>query len=106
MERLCFLLKVKEDLLDDYLDAHDKCWPEMLSAMHDAGIRNYSMFHRDDGTLVGYLEAENIDEALRKSGETDVSKRWGKEMLPFFEPVAEGYAPLQYLPLKEYFYTD
>jgi L-rhamnose mutarotase len=106
MERFCFLLKVKQDLLNEYLTAHGKVWPEMLEAMHNAGIRNYSMFYREDGLLIGYLEADNVKEALRKSAETDASRRWQKVMARFFEPVAPGKTPGEYQEFREYFYTD
>lgn len=106
MERFCFIIKVKPELLDEYLSAHEKIWPEMLQVMHDAGIRNYSMFSREDGMLVGYLEADDVQKALAKSAESDVSRRWQKEMARFFEPVADGMAPGMYQVLKEYFYAD
>ena len=106
MERYCFVIKVKRDLLGEYLRLHEQIWHEMLEAMHNSGIRNYSMFYRGDGMLVGYLEAENVREALQKSAETDVSRRWQREMSRFFEPAAEGLAPGEPVVLKEYFYTD
>jgi L-rhamnose mutarotase len=84
MERACFLLQVKKDRLADYLKAHD-VWPEMRQAIHASGIRNYSMFYRPDGLLVGYLEGENIRESLRKAGQTDVNARWQAHMAEFFE---------------------
>ena len=84
MERVCFFLQVKKERLDDYLKAH-QVWPEMLDAMKDAGIRNYSLFYRPDGLLVGYLEAENVQQSLQKLGQTDINKRWQEHMAEFFE---------------------
>ena len=52
MKHVCFLLRVQPERLEEYLQAH-QVWPEMLDAMHNAGIRNYSMFYRKDGLLVG-----------------------------------------------------
>jgi L-rhamnose mutarotase len=105
MKRMCALLKVKPGMLEEYKKAH-QVWPEMLKAMHDAGIRNYSIFHREDGLLVGYLEADDCEEALRKCAATGVSKRWQKYMLPFFEAVWPGFQPLQGQALTEYFYME
>ena len=106
MKRVCFLLKVKKDMLESYKEHHEPVWPEMLKAMRDAGIRNYSMFHREDGLLVGYFEAEDPEEALRKSAATDASRRWQEYMAPFFEPVSPGLEKGKSLALKEYFYTE
>ena len=104
MKRVCFLLKVKKDKLKSYKEHHEPVWPEMLKAMHDAGIRNYSMFCREDGLLVGYFEAEDPEEALRKSAATDASKRWHEYMAPFLGSVAPGFENGKPLVLEEYFY--
>ena len=98
MKRMCGLWQVKKGMLQQYLEAHEPVSAEMLKAMHDCGIRNYSMFFREDGLLVGYFEADDPAEALRKCAATDASKRWAKFMEPYFEA---GHSPLF---LKEYFY--
>lgn len=102
MKRMCCLLKVKKEKLNEYLQAH-QVWPEMLEAMRNAGIRNYSMYFREDGLLVGYFEAEDPERSLRECAATDVSKRWNKYMAPFFEPVWLGKQPGELLVLEEYF---
>ncbi|MFH1919050.1 MAG: L-rhamnose mutarotase [Planctomycetota bacterium] len=84
MQRVCFVLQVKTDRIRDYLNAH-QVWPEMEKAMSDAGIGNYSMFVRDDGLLVGYLEAEDPEASLRSLGQTDVNRRWQEHMAEYFQ---------------------
>ena len=44
VRRVCFLLHLKPDRVDDYLAAHQHVWPEMLEALSGAGWRNYSLF--------------------------------------------------------------
>ena len=85
MKRVCFLLKVKKDRVQDYLAAHEPVWPEMLDAMREAGIHNYSLFHRADGLMAGYFEAEDPERSLSQLGETDVNRRWQEHMAPYFE---------------------
>ncbi|MBN1256245.1 MAG: L-rhamnose mutarotase [Planctomycetes bacterium] len=107
MNRICFLYKAKEDQLAAYKKAHEPVWPEMLQAMQDVGISNYSQFCREDGLLVGYLEVEgDPGEALSKLAETDASKRWKEYMSPFFEPVAPGLANDEPQMLEQYFYME
>ena len=84
MKRVCFTLQVRKDRVQDYLRAH-AVWPEMLQAMSEAGIRNYSMFIRRDGLAVGVFEAEDPEESLRRVGHTEVSRRWQAHMAEFFE---------------------
>ena len=88
MERVCFLLRVRPEMLAEYKRRHEQVWPEMLRALTDTGWRNYSLFLRDDGLLIGYLETENFSESLRLMAATDVNERWQREMKPFF---LQGY---------------
>ena len=65
MERVCFLLRVDPERLDEYKERHRNVWPEMQQALRDAGWGNYSLFLRDDGLLVGYVETEDFEAAQR-----------------------------------------
>ena len=85
MERVCFLLRVKPDRLDEYRARHREVWPEMLDALRDAGWSNYSLFLRADGLLVGYLETEDFAAAQAAMERTDVNARWQADMAPFFD---------------------
>ena len=85
MERVCFLLRVRPDRLDDYKARHREVWPEMLDALSRTGWRNYSLFLREDGLLVGYLETDDFAAAQAAMEATDVNARWQAEMAPFFE---------------------
>ena len=63
MERVCFILRVRPDRLDEYKERHRAVWPEMLDALRATGWTNYSLFLDDDGLLVGYLETEDFEAA-------------------------------------------
>jgi len=100
MERVCFLLRVRADRLDEYRARHEAVWPEMREALSATGWRNYSLFLRDDGLLVGYLETDDFAAAQRAMEETDVNARWQAEMAPFFVGL-EGGGPDEGLVLLE-----
>jgi len=85
MARYCFQLQVRPERLAEYTDRHRAVWPEMLAALRDTGWRNYSLFLRDDGLLVGYLETDDFAAAQRAMDETGVNARWQAEMAEFFE---------------------
>lgn len=61
--RVCFLLKVRRDKLEEYKKRHSQVWPEMQDALRATGWRNYSLFLRTDGLVVGYLEATTLKSA-------------------------------------------
>ncbi|MFI8287850.1 L-rhamnose mutarotase [Streptomyces sp. NPDC085614] len=104
MQRVCFLLKVRTDRLAEYRERHSAVWPEMLEALSNSGWRNYSLFLREDGLLVGYLETEDFAAARALMEATGVNVRWQAEMAPFFEAL-DGQAPdASMLPLSEVFH--
>ena len=105
MERKCFLLQVKADRLDDYLAGH-QVWEEMLDAMREVGLRNYSLFWRADGMVVGYLEGEDILGSLRALGETDVNARWQAGMAEFFDSGSGDLEKGGIEWLEQYFHMD
>jgi L-rhamnose mutarotase len=85
LQRVCFHLRVRPDRIREYTERHRAVWPEMLSALRAAGWRNYSLFLRPDGLLVGYLETEDYAAAQAAMEQTEVNARWQAEMAPFFE---------------------
>jgi L-rhamnose mutarotase len=53
MKRVAFLLKVKEEKVEEYKAYHRAVWPEVLEALSRNGWHNYSLFMRPDGLLFG-----------------------------------------------------
>lgn len=82
--RVCFILQVRPDRLDEYRERHEAVWPEMLDALAATGWHNYSLFLDDSGLLVGYLETDDFDAAQAAMATTDVNARWQADMAPFF----------------------
>ncbi|MGN9842902.1 L-rhamnose mutarotase [Nonomuraea sp. H19] len=105
MQRVCFLLKVRPERLAEYRERHREVWPEMREALTRTGWHNYSLFLRDDGLLVGYLETEDFEAAKKAMAETEVNARWQAEMAPFFEDL-DGRPDEGMAPLTEVFHLD
>ena len=86
VERVCFLLQLKPDRVEDYLAAHEHVWPEMLAALTETGWRNYSLFVRaEDGLVVGYFETDDYDAATAAMNATEVNDRWQSTMADYFD---------------------
>ncbi len=106
LRRYCFLLQVRPELLDDYRARHRSVWPEMLHALAASGWQRYSLFARDDGLLVGYVEATDLAQAQASMAATDVNTRWQAEMSRFFTGL-DGRRPDEgFLVLEEIFSLD
>ena len=104
--RVCFQLQVRPDRIGEYRARHAAVWPDMLQALADTGWRNYSLFLRGDGLLIGYLETESIADAQAGMAATEVNARWQAEMAEFFEDL-EGQAPDEgFLVLDEIFHLE
>ena len=106
MQRVCFLLKVRPERLDEYKLRHQSVWPEMLDALRQTGWHNYSLFLRPDGLLVGYLETPDFEKARAGMAALEVNARWQAEMAPFFEALDHGTADASMLALQEVFHLD
>ena len=106
MNRYCFCLQVKPDRLTEYVDRHRDVWPEMQAALRESGWHNYSLFLRDDGLLIGYVEADDLEAAQKAMAATEVNTRWQAEMTEFFTGI-EGRPPDEsFLLLPEIFHLS
>lgn len=104
MRRVCFLLKVRADRLEAYRAAHEEVWPEMLEALSRHGWTNYSLFLREDGLLVGYVETPDWEAALAGMADEPVNARWQTAMKDYFESLAGVNPDEAMTPLEEVFH--
>ena len=94
-----FVLRVRPDRIDDYLEAHLHVWPEMLDALRAAGIRNYTIF-RAGNEVFGYFESDDLAAAGEYLNGQDVSARWQDAMAELLEERVPDAGPP---PLEEIF---
>ena len=105
MERVCFRLQVKREMMPEYIRRHAEVWPEMLEALRQTGWHNYSLYlDESDGTLIGYLETPDLAAAKAGMAQLEINAKWQAEMADFFVAF-DGKAPDEgFLRLKEVFY--
>jgi L-rhamnose mutarotase len=103
-ERVCFLMRVRPEALDEYTRRHAEVWPEMRAALSEAGWRNYSLYSTGDGTIVAYCEVDDFEAALAAMQVKDVNTRWQAEMAPMFEVQAAPDGQIN--TLQEIFHLD
>ena len=107
MKRVGFVLKVRQEKIEEYRRRHQSVWPEMLDALQRTGWHNYSLFMRKDGLLFGYFETpSDFQAALAGMAKEEVNGRWQKFMAPYFEAL-EGARPDESMAeLEEVFHLD
>jgi L-rhamnose mutarotase len=106
MERVCFLLKVRPERLEEYKARHREVWTEMQQALSETGWGNYSLFLREDGLLVGYLETPDFSQAMDRMAERDINAKWQASMATFFEGLDDKRPDQGMYRLEEIFHLD
>ncbi len=106
MKRICFVLQVKPNRLEEYKERHRSVWPEMQAALRETGWKNYSLFLRPDGLLVGYLETDNFERARAHMAGREINRKWQHEMSAFFVQPDGLFADRAMEPLEEVFHLS
>ncbi len=107
MTRVGFVLKVKQEKIEEYKQHHQNVWPDMLQALRETGWRNYSLFLREDGLLFGYFETpKSLKEAQAGMAQREVNNRWQTMMAPYFETPDGAHPDKIMIELTEVFHTD
>ncbi|MDZ5077188.1 L-rhamnose mutarotase [Nesterenkonia sp. HG001] len=106
MRRVCFQLQVRPDRIEEYTERHAAVWPDMLRALKRSGWHNYSLFLREDGLLIGYVEVESLEEAQAAMEAEEVNARWQAEMGEFFVDLEGARPDTGFLELKEVFHLE
>lgn len=105
MQRVCFCLQVRPERLDEYVARHADVWADMRAALTESGWTNYSLFLREDGLLIGYVEAEPDLATARAAMEaTEVNARWQAEMADFFVDLEGARPDTGFVQLAEIFH--
>ena len=106
MQRVCFQLQVKPERIDEYKARHAAVWPDMLRALAESGWHNYSLFLRDDGLLIGYVETPSLEVAQAAMAATEVNARWQAEMGEFFVDLGDARPDTGFVQLEEIFHLE
>lgn len=87
MDKIVWRAKVRVGMIEEYKRRHKEIWGEMVAALKEAGICNYTIW-MDGDELFGYYECEKGAEyALKFQQENPVVQKWEKSM----EPVMQKY---------------
>ena len=106
MQRVAFVMRVKEGQQEEYIRRHQQVWREVLADLKRAGVHKMSIF-MFGLQLFLYMEVEDYTEAARILAASDDSVRWEEYMAPIMESATgETYDPANAYPegLPEVFY--
>ena len=107
MQRYGSILELKHETLDEYQRLHAAVWPSVLKLIHEANIRNYSIFLRD-GILFAYFEyvGEDFVADMRAMAADEATQRWWAIMEPLQEKWPTASAEDWWTNMTEVFHAD
>ena len=96
LARIAWTGRLRPDKIDEYVFAHANVWPDVLSAIRDAGIRNYSIYLFGD-RVFGYYECDDPESAVSIEAASEATQRWRTAMRDLFDDEVTQNGPT-YLP--------
>jgi L-rhamnose mutarotase len=89
MARHAFMAKVNPQQREHYITAHRQVPPALLASYSQAGLRNVSIFLREDFLFL-YLESDDFAAALAALENNPAELEWQKLMEPMLD--GPGYS--------------
>jgi L-rhamnose mutarotase len=94
MKRVAFKMKLKPGCEAEYKRRHDALWPELVDALRNAGISDYSIF-LDQETLTLFAVHKQSNEGIAAELRNNpVVRRWWEHMSALMETHPD-YAPVR-----------
>jgi L-rhamnose mutarotase len=101
-EQIAFRMNLFPGQAAEYRKRHDEIFPELVTALKDAGVSDYSIWlDAESGHLFGILTRTD-DHKMDAMPDQEVMKRWWKHMADIMATDADN-VPVQ-IPLKRVFY--
>ena len=106
-KRYGWVIKIKEEKLDEYKALHADPWPGVMEQIRRSNIRNYSIYLKDD-YLFGYFEyvGNNFDDDMAKMAEDSLTQEWWKRTDPCQVPLATRAKGEWWAQMEEVFHLD
>ena len=109
MERMGQVISIKPGAVAEYNRLHAAVWPEVLRVIHDANIRNYSIFLKEpENLLFAYWEYHGTDFAadMKKMLADPDMQRWWDICTPLQEAFASRRTGEWWAMMEQVFFTD
>ncbi len=89
-ERIAFRMKVHPGRIAEYTKRHDEIWPELVAALQEAGISDYTIWHDPETNYLFATLVRTEDHTMPELPRTDANKRWWKFMDDIMDYNADG----------------
>lgn len=104
MKRLAFKMYLKEGQKEEYKRRHDEIWPKLKQLLHDAGIREYSIFLDEETNTLFAFQKITGEGGSQQLSDNEIIQRWWKYMADIMK-VNTDNSPVS-IELTEVFYME
>ena len=105
MKRFGFKMYLKAGCEQEYERRHAAIWPELVKMIHEAGVKNYSIFwDKDTNLLFAYQECEGEGNSQDTDHVDPITQKWWDMMADIMETNPD-HSPVT-IPLQEVFHLD
>jgi L-rhamnose mutarotase len=109
MKRMCRVISIKPDIIDEYKRMHAAVWPEILHAIAKSNVKNYSIFLKEpENLLISYWEYHGTDYArdMEEIKSAPRMQEWWDITDPMQVPLATRKAGEWWADVPEVFHTE
>jgi L-rhamnose mutarotase len=107
MKRYGMVIGVRPEKLAEYKRLHAAAWPEIVRLLTEAGVRNYSIFQKDE-LLFGYFEyhGDDLEAAFERMNAEPIVKEWYTLCEPCQVPLATRKSGEWWAEMAEVFHME
>ena len=109
MQRMGRVIKLKPEVITEYKRIHAAVWPEVLKAIADSNIRNYTIFLKEpENILFAYWEyhGHDFDADMKKMALVPRMQEWWKITDPMQVPFEMRKEGEWWAEMENVFHTD
>jgi L-rhamnose mutarotase len=104
LEQIAFKMQLHPGQAEAYRQRHDALWPELAALLHEAGVRDYSIFLDPQTHLLLAVLRRTPDHRMDALPAQAVMQRWWQHMADLMRTEPDG-SPWQ-APLMPMFHLD
>jgi L-rhamnose mutarotase len=107
MRRYGSVIRLRPEKYEEYKKLHAAAWPGVLAMIHQCGIRNYTIYHKD-GFLFSHFEyvGEDYDADMAKLAADPLTQEWWTHCMPCQEPLETRQPGEWWASMEEMFHCD
>jgi len=105
MIRNAFKMKLSSGNIEEYRKRHDAIWPELIAALREAGIRDYSIYYDPETQTLFAFQKLTDDNTAGALPLNPVVRKWWDHMNDGIMEYNENNEPVS-IPLAEVFHMD